>query len=177
MDSKPKSAIEAEQAKDLENFVTSQKEKIEQNIQFKSGQIELDTDSHDNQNQLSNSEFPEQKILDTLMGVDADSSETDPIPPEASNLLDDKSKGESIHGNEPDKHSVKSTPDVVADNFGKFSASDDLSTSPRTKEEQIGYVIGNTEKDDRLVILLPQLTIMKNYSAMVISLKVNYRNK
>ena len=150
MNSNPKSAIEAEQAKDLENFVTSQKEKIEQNIQFNSGQIELDTDSHDNQNQLSNSEFPEQKILDTLMDIDADSSETDPIPPEASNLLDDKSKGESIHGNEPDKHSVKSTPDVVADNFGKFSASDDLSTSPRTKEEQIGYVIGNTEKDDHI---------------------------
>ena len=32
IDSKPKSAIEAEQAKDLESFVTSQKEKIEQNI-------------------------------------------------------------------------------------------------------------------------------------------------
>ena len=58
MDSKPKSAIEAEQAKDLENFVTSQKEKIEQNIQLNSGQIELDTDSRDNQKQLSNPEFP-----------------------------------------------------------------------------------------------------------------------
>ena len=150
IDSKPKSATEAEQAKDLENFVTSQKEKIEQNIQFNSGQIELDTDSHDNQNQLSNFEFPEQKILDTLMDVDADSSATDPIPPEASNLLDDKSTGESIHGNEPDKHSVKSTPDVVADNFGNFSASDDLATSPRTKEEQIGYLMGNTEKDDHI---------------------------
>ena len=150
MDSKPKAATEAEQAKDLENFITSQKEKIEQNIQFNSGQIEIDTDSHGNQNQLPNSEFPEQKILDSLMDVNTDSSETDPRPPEASNLLDDKSKGESIHSNESDKHSVKSTPGVVADNFGIFSASDDLSASPRTKEEQIGYVIGNTEKDDHI---------------------------
>ena len=93
MDSKPKSATEAEQVKDLENFITSQKEKIEQNIQFNSGQIELDTDSHDNQNQLPNSEFPEQKILDSLMDVNTDSSETDPRPPEASNLLDDKVMG------------------------------------------------------------------------------------
>ena len=150
LDFRHKSATEAEQAKDLEIFVTSQKEKIEQNIQLNSGQTELNTDSRDNQKQLSNSEFPKQKILDTLVNVDADSNETDPIPSKASNLLEDKSVGESLHGNELDKHSVKSMPDSVVDNFGVFSVSDDLLASPKEKEEQIENLMGITEKDDRI---------------------------
>ena len=150
LDFRHKSATEAEQAKDLEIFVTSQKEKIEQNIQLNSGQTELNTDSRNNQKQLSNSEFPKQKILDTLVNVDADSNETDPIPSKASNLLEDKSVGESLHGNELDKHSVKSMPDSVVDNFGVFSVSDDLLASPKEKEEQIENLMGITEKDDRI---------------------------
>ena len=150
LDFRHKSATEAEQAKDLEIFVTSQKEKIEQNIQLNSGQIELNTDSRDNQKQLSNFEFPKQKILDTLVNVEADSNETDPIPSKASNLLEDKSVGESLHGNELDKHSVKSMPDSVVDNFGVFSVSDDLLSSPKEKEEQIENLMGITEKDDRI---------------------------
>ena len=150
LDFRHKSATEAEQAKDLEIFVTSQKEKIEQNIQLNSGQIELNTDSRDNQKQLSNFEFPKQKILDTLVNVDADSNETDPTPSKVSNLLEDKSVGESLHGNELDKHSVKSMPDSVVDNFGVFSVSDDLLASPKEKEEQIENLMGITEKDDRI---------------------------
>ena len=84
------------------------------------------------------------------MNVEADSNETDPIPSKASNLLEDKSVGESLHGNELDKHSVKSMPDSVVDNFGVFSVSDDLLASPKEKEEQIENLMGITEKDDRI---------------------------